>query len=1390
MAIAVTFHPGSAVQVLSKSSGAWVDAIVHQVLADQAVWVRYGNAQKVIPLELQSTTLRRKATVVQPTWAPGERVRVYSKSQQLWISGVVREIWPDGSVHVQYENQQLYKVIAPELQETLLRRLDATTVTVTEERQAADHRLAELAHESECLKATIAKQQEQINALLNQKVEVLEDPKPGPQPKVDLQDNQLEKNQEVDAENWTCLHCTFQNIHQLEECEMCGAARASPSKRRKVMAPVEGEGPLKEMPEGPKEFLRQATKVVEANLVASQECSQEKRQEHEAEIFEVPVADGDSAPSQPLKLPRNFYESLCPYQRHGVAWLWQLFLRKQGGILADEMGLGKTVQTCALIQAMKVNYERRKTALHVLVVMPVTLLDQWTKELARWCPGCPVYIYHGSPGHRLRALKAVLRRGGVLLTSYAIIKNEEEKLAFANASEMFLQGRWMGKSKKQDELTDVRERGEKPWDLVICDEAHVMRSISTLLGKAMRNIKSRCRILLTGTPVQNALQDLWALMDFAEPGLLGNHATFTKRFNDPIEKGSLRDALASAVALKKHLCEQLWTLAKPHMLRRTKEHLNSEAGGETIIGKPLPSRLEFVVWLSPSRDQVRTYRKALETSDIIHEANCKSKLGVEVFRAIGLLKRLCNHPILAAKPEAWRDLLTNAGLGDHSEVQEDDAMPEEDVEPGKAVERMLKTLKRDVASLVHQSAKLQCLSSLLPALSEQGHRTLIFSQGVRMMDLVELCVLKRLGITYLRIDGQTDVQARNERVQKFQTEQHYSCMLLTTKVGGYGLNLTSADRVIILDPAWNPAVDMQAVDRAHRIGQEKEVKTYRLIMSGLIEDKMFRLQVFKMGLTKTALETKQQQRYFTADEIHGLFEWTDPAQGETRKLLRDMHGIEDCASQCDAGLTSVAGLSSFSYLYKTLQGEDVDEEMTPEVRLMKAQLKVAEETAGKAATKRAEVETNLQKAQQELQKTMEDLSNSNRANRSAAAGQLKKAQAASAQHKRKEGAIMAEVEKANKAREASAAEVNSAEEQLKKLKEEVTSSQQQAEEASKAFSGGERRLVHCIAEVKERAMKVPDLPNAKVKAMEKASQRLSQALEAHQEAKAAVVEEWDKLLELEARYEECQGDMNIVLQGFGNENCMSLRSSQAARRSTEKEKAAAEKSMAKATVASSKATELLNQAMSEFRKTLPTMDSGGEATRDQELGNAWQDLLNLRETYAKAQAQKHRVLRGRLSAVRKLKEQNARHGAIEKDYSKTSQELQAWQGELARLEQQVATAEAQSRAAEEAEQNKKRKREECRVTISEAKESLKSARLAERTAAAERTALYKHYAQADEALKDALKSARCSEKTAAAERQKAIAAIQALKAEEYDANQVVEAYEAKKRVRQDADEAA
>ena len=379
-----------------------------------------------------------------------------------------------------------------------------------------DARLAALAEESDRLKATIAKQQEQINALLqrqqqdqlpkDKKTEVTEDPEAQCRwPKSRLG-------------NWTCSACTFQNIEPLKECEMCGASRPSEPqlKRRRTLPPIDVSD---EPCEASREFLRQATKVVPTNSQASL-GREERGAAADIEMAEVPPPEGSG---EVLNLPRKLYEELCPYQREGVAWMWQLYHRKQGGILADEMGLGKTVQACALIQALG-------AGAHVMVVMPVTLLDQWARELQRWCPKCPVYIYHGSAGHRLRALRA-MQRGGVLLTSYAIVKNEEHKLASVNALEIFT-GAWLGKTKK----AGIGERTrEKLWDAVICDEAHVMRTISTLLGKAMRNVKARCRILLTGTPVQNALQDLWALMDFAEPGLLGNHATFTKRFNDPIE---------------------------------------------------------------------------------------------------------------------------------------------------------------------------------------------------------------------------------------------------------------------------------------------------------------------------------------------------------------------------------------------------------------------------------------------------------------------------------------------------------------------------------------------------------------------------------------------------------------------------------------------------------------------------------------------------------------------------------------------------------------------------------------------------------------------------------------------------------------------------------------
>merc|ERR1719162_1484218 len=355
---------------------------------------------------------------------------------------------------------------------------------------------------------------------------------------------------------------------------------------------------------------------------------------------------------------------------------------------------------------------------------------------------------------------------------------------------------------------------------------------------------------------------------------------------------------------------------------------------------------------------------------------------------------------------------------------------DDDVTAGHAVEALLRKLPRDVNSLIAQSAKLRCLEKMLPAFGTHGHRTLIFSQGLKMMDLVECCILKRLGISYLRIDGSTDVQSRADRVHRFQNEpEAFQCMLLTTSVGGYGLNLTGADRVVLLDPAWNPATDAQAVDRVHRLGQKREVRIYRLVMSGLIEDKVFRLQVFKMGLTKTVLEAKQQQRYFTSAEIRGLFEWTDPSQGVTRNLLLEKHGEEqenvalvnahdDCGQDwLEAG--PAVGLSNFSTLYSCLAHEDLEpnEECEAQVAAMKTKLGSMEESLQRTTEERKSVQEQIEAAQAAVQDASKQIAVASAA-RSKAADLSKQQHSVVAKARRQETAASQVLEKVARRRAA------------------------------------------------------------------------------------------------------------------------------------------------------------------------------------------------------------------------------------------------------------------------------------------------------------------------------------------------------------------------------------
>merc|ERR1712137_1400346 len=431
-----------------------------------------------------------------------------------------------------------------------------------------------------------------------------------------------------------------------------------------------------------------------------------------------------------------------------------------------------------------------------------------------------------------------------------------------------------------------------PWDVVVIDEAHQLRNPSCLIGKALRKLESRSRFLLTGTPLQNTLTDVWALMDFAQPGLLGNHATFERNFSEQIAIGSKRNATRFAVELKDQLARELKRLTAPHFLRRLKTAVS--VTGPTLergefVGQ-VPQKTDVVMWLNLTKAQEQLYDVYLR-SDIVRTARGVSKCGMEALRAIALLKKVCNHPLLCLPSnefEAWRAAtLRSQQEAPPSRVDSD---KDNNLAEEEALSRFQTSVPESPEEAVVLSCKLCVLATLLPRLQAGGHRCLVFSQSTRMLDLIQGCVLRRLGLKSLRIDGTVDVKLRDLKVAKFQNSgSKYFCVCLSTQVGGVGLSVTAADRVILVDPAWNPAMDAQAIDRCHRIGQEREVVVYRLICASTIEDKMFRLQVFKRSVANTTLEHEHQVRFFTHSQLKEFLEPLACSQS-TQSLMAQLLG--------------------------------------------------------------------------------------------------------------------------------------------------------------------------------------------------------------------------------------------------------------------------------------------------------------------------------------------------------------------------------------------------------------------------------------------------------------------------------------------------------------------
>lgn len=482
-------------------------------------------------------------------------------------------------------------------------------------------------------------------------------------------------------------------------------------------------------------------------------------------------------------LPKALNAELRPYQKEGFKWINEITDLGFGGVLADDMGLGKTLQIIAFLLSQK----KSKS----IVVVPTSVIYNWMDEFEKFAPSIRVGLVHGSKSKRDKVLRDFKRGLGikieeenlkeksyekydVLLTTYGTLKNDEK--AYENLS----------------------------FDYCIIDEAQNIKNPSAQATLSVKNIKSRCNIALTGTPIENNLMELWSIFDFVMPGYLFTKERFRERF-----------------ILDESNLSELKSLITPFILRRLKEDVLSE----------LPEKLEkkYLVEMKGKQKQLYSfYVKAIKNQ--LNENKSSEKSGrdkINLFAYLTKLREICLDPSLV------------------------------------------------VPDYTGGSSKLTVVKEIVKDASESGKKILLFSQFTSVLQKIEED-FKKEDISYLYLDGGTSAKDRVERVKKFNEDSNIKVFLISLKAGGVGLNLTSASVVIHFDPWWNPAVEDQATDRAHRFGQENKVEVIKLVAKDTIEEKIVLMQEDKRELIQSLMDGKTMDgkglKRLTEEEISKLFE--------------------------------------------------------------------------------------------------------------------------------------------------------------------------------------------------------------------------------------------------------------------------------------------------------------------------------------------------------------------------------------------------------------------------------------------------------------------------------------------------------------------------------------
>lgn len=566
----------------------------------------------------------------------------------------------------------------------------------------------------------------------------------------------------------------------------------------------------------------------------------------DAEFLEQLV---DNSHIDDYKVPTELKVTLRRYQQEGINWLAFLKRFNLHGILCDDMGLGKTLQASA-IMASDIVERRALSSVEdppSLIICPSTLVGHWVFEIEKFIDASVITTlqYVGSSQERV-SLRSQFHKYNVIVTSYDVIRKDIDHLR-----QLF-------------------------WNYCVLDEGHIIKNAKSKITCAVKQLKAQHRLILSGTPIQNNVLELWSLFDFLMPGFLGTERQFQATYGKPLvaardSKCSAKDAEAGVLAM-----EALHKQVMPFLLRRTKDEVLTDLPEKIIQDRYCDlSPVQLKLYEQFSGSHVKHEISSMVQSNTESgegEGKDTSKTSSHVFQALQFLLKLCSHPLLV--------------LG--GKIQD-------------SLSRLLPDIfatNCDISSELHKlhhSPKLVALQEILEEcgigvdgpgsegpVSVGQHRVLIFAQHKALLDIIEkdLFQVHMKNVTYLRLDGSVEPEKRFDIVKSFNSDPTIDVLLLTTHVGGLGLNLTSADTLVFMEHDWNPMRDLQAMDRAHRLGQRKVVNVHRLIMRGTLEEKVMSLQKFKVSIANAVINAENASlKTMNTDQLLDLFTPADSKKG-------------------------------------------------------------------------------------------------------------------------------------------------------------------------------------------------------------------------------------------------------------------------------------------------------------------------------------------------------------------------------------------------------------------------------------------------------------------------------------------------------------------------------